>query len=62
MGMSEQQALAFVNNLMNQQAATLAANDLSWLSALLFIALIGLIWLARPIKSAARPAESAGAH
>jgi DHA2 family multidrug resistance protein len=47
---------------MNQQAATLAANDLSWLSALLFIALIGLIWLARPIKAAPKTVESAGAH
>ncbi|MFA5170483.1 MAG: DHA2 family efflux MFS transporter permease subunit [Sulfuriferula sp.] len=62
MGMSEQQALAFVNNLLNQQAATMAVNDLAWLSALLFVALIGLIWLARPIKAAPKTVESAGAH
>ncbi len=62
MGMSEQQALAFVNNLLNQQAATMAVNDLAWLSALLFVALIGLIWLARPIKFAPKAVESAGAH
>lgn len=62
LGMSDQQALAFVNNLLNQQASTLAADDLAWLSAILFLALIGLIWLARPLKAASASAESAGAH
>ncbi|MDR3391130.1 MAG: DHA2 family efflux MFS transporter permease subunit [Sulfuriferula sp.] len=62
LGMSNQQALGMVNRLIDQQAATLAVNDLAWLSAILFLALIGLIWLARPIKAAKVSAESAGAH
>ncbi len=49
-GMSDQQALSFVNNLVNQQAATLAVNDLAWLSSMLFIALIGFIWLIHPLN------------
>lgn len=61
-GMSEQQALARINGLIEQQASTMAADDLAWISAILFIVLIGLIWLARPIKAAPKAAESAGAH
>jgi MFS transporter, DHA2 family, multidrug resistance protein len=62
LGMSNQQALSMVNRLVDQQAATLAVNDMAWLSAILFLALIGLIWLARPTKAAKVSAESAGAH
>ena len=62
MGMNEQQALSFVNNLINQQAATLAANDLTWLSALLFIALIAFIWLIHPPKTKSAVVADAGAH
>jgi len=63
-GMSQQQALAFINNLINKQSATLAANDLTWLSALLFIALIAFIWLIRPKKTstASNSADTSGAH
>ncbi len=62
MGMTQQQALSFVNNLINQQAATLAANDLTWLSALLFIALTGFIWLIHPPKTRSAATADAGAH
>ena len=63
-GMNEQQALSFVNNLINQQAATLAANDLTRLSALLFIALIAFIWLIHPpkTKNAEFSGAASGAH
>jgi len=63
-GMSQQQALGFINNLINKQSATLAANDLTWLSALLFIALIAFIWLIRPKKTTTAPnsADTSGAH
>ncbi len=62
LGMSDQQALAFINNMVNQQAATLAVNDLAWLSSLLFIALIGFVWLIHPQKSAPKTADTSGAH
>jgi DHA2 family multidrug resistance protein len=61
-GMSSQQTLGFINNLVNQQAATMAADDLAWLSAVLFIVMIGLIWLIHPIKSAEKSEAAAGGH
>lgn len=61
-GMSQQQALAAINIQINQQASTLAVNDLSLMSALLFLALIGLIWLARPVKTPAKAVGASGAH
>ena len=61
-GMSQQQALGQIDNLINQQAFTLAADQLFWISALLFLALIGLIWLARPAKATPPSAEAAAAH
>jgi DHA2 family multidrug resistance protein len=40
--------LGATNFIVNQQASTLAANDLYWLFAVIFISLIPLIWLAKP--------------
>ncbi|MDP2027687.1 DHA2 family efflux MFS transporter permease subunit [Sulfuriferula sp.] len=61
-GMSTQQALAQINLLISQQAHTLAADELFRISAILFIVLIGLIWLARPVKAATAAPEAAAAH
>lgn len=61
-GMIEQQSLGFINNMVNQQAATMAADDLAWLSAILFILLISLIWLIHPIKTVAKSEAAAGGH
>ena len=49
-GMSLQQALAQVDRLVNQQAFTLAANDIFWASSVLFLLLIPLVWLAKGPK------------
>lgn len=57
-GLSTQQALATVNRLADQQAFTLAADDIFWMSALLFLALIPLVWV---IRLPRRPAPGAGA-
>jgi len=41
----------------------LSANDVFFVSALLFLALIAVVWLARPAKGSAQPGEAAaGAH
>ncbi|MBS0467784.1 MAG: MFS transporter, partial [Proteobacteria bacterium] len=57
------QALAQVERLVTQQAFTLAANDVNWASALLFLALVPLVWLAHPMRGSAGGAEAAaGAH
>jgi Outer membrane efflux protein len=47
-GLSTQQALASINGTIDQQAYTMAVNDMFYLSGLLFFVLIGVIWLAKP--------------
>ncbi|MBX3608326.1 MAG: DHA2 family efflux MFS transporter permease subunit [Hydrogenophaga sp.] len=66
-GMSQQQALGAIDRMLQQQAFTLAVNDIFWLSSVLFIALIPLVWLTRVPKrtgptSAAAAEAAAGAH
>jgi DHA2 family multidrug resistance protein len=61
LGLSSQQAAAWVNRLVDQQAFTRAADDIFLGSAVLFVALIALVWLARPHKSSA-PVDAGGAH
>ncbi|MFZ0872481.1 MAG: EmrB/QacA family drug resistance transporter, partial [Rhodanobacter sp.] len=55
-------ALAFVENGLNAQAAMLGLNDIFWLSALIFILIIPLIWVTHPGKDAAAGAAGAGGH
>ncbi|MBV8032032.1 MAG: DHA2 family efflux MFS transporter permease subunit [Betaproteobacteria bacterium] len=62
LGMGEDQAYAYLNRLIDQQAFTLAALDLFYASAILLLALIPLVWLARPKRGGAGAAASAGAH
>jgi DHA2 family multidrug resistance protein len=47
-GLSAAQSHAVVNRLIDQQAFMLSANDMFYASALLFLALVGVVWLARP--------------
>jgi len=54
-GLSNQQALANVNRMIDQQAFTMAATDVFYLSSVLFIVLIAVIWLAKP-----KPGGTAG--
>lgn len=62
-GMTTEQALAQVNRLVDQQAFMLAANDIFWVSALLFLCLIPLVWLTRPQKASSDALDAAaGAH
>ncbi|BFT64312.1 DHA2 family efflux MFS transporter permease subunit [Pseudomonas moorei] len=48
--------LAFTETKLNAQAAMLGLNDMFWLSALVFILIIPLIWVTHPNKSAATAA------
>jgi DHA2 family multidrug resistance protein len=59
-GMSHDQALATINRTLDQQVYTMAATDLFYLSALLFLVLVGIVWLARPQAGAA--GVDGGAH
>jgi DHA2 family multidrug resistance protein len=60
-GVTPDQALGALNHLVDQQAALLSATDIFYMSALLFLALIAVVWLSGPARSAAS-AEAAGAH
>ena len=62
-GLTPEQALGQVNRLVDQQAFTMAATDLFWLSAMLFLLLIPLVWLSHPQRGGAGGADAAaGAH
>ncbi|MGB3067972.1 MAG: DHA2 family efflux MFS transporter permease subunit [Ottowia sp.] len=62
-GMSHEQALGFINNLLTQQAYMLSTQEIFYGSALLFLLLIPLVWLAKRPKASAGGAEAAaGAH
>jgi DHA2 family multidrug resistance protein len=62
-GLTPEQSYAQLNRLVDQQSFMLSANDVFFASALLFLALIGVVWLARPVRSAAPASDAAaGAH
>jgi DHA2 family multidrug resistance protein len=66
-GMSTEQALSQINRMVDQQAYMLAANDIFFGSALIFLLLIPFVWLSRPIRAgnaggAAKADAAAGAH
>ena len=60
-GLSFEQAAAQINRLIDQQAFTMAADDVFLMSAWLFLALIPLLWLAKPAKGGAS-VDAGGAH
>ena len=62
-GLTPEQSYAVVNRMIDQQAFMLSANDVFYASALLFLALIGVVWLARPVRGSAKASDAAaGAH
>jgi len=61
LGMSREQGLAYLNRMVDQQAFMLSANDIFLASAVLFIGLIGIIWLAKPVRTA-QAVDAGGAH
>jgi DHA2 family multidrug resistance protein len=61
-GLSAEQALFQINRLVDQQAFMLAADDIFYLSAGLFLALIPLVWVTRPQRGGAGAEAAAGAH
>jgi len=62
-GFAAGQSQGLVNRIVDQQAFMASADDIFYASALLFLLLIGVIWLARPARSAVAPPDAAaGAH
>ncbi len=58
-GSTAAQAQAALNRMVDQQAYMLGVNDLFYVSAILFVLLIGVVWLARPVRAAAGSAPVA---
>jgi MFS transporter, DHA2 family, multidrug resistance protein len=62
-GLTPEQSYGVLNRLVDQQAFMLSANDVFYASALLFLALIAVVWLARPVRGAPQAKDAAaGAH
>ncbi|MTJ83723.1 MAG: DHA2 family efflux MFS transporter permease subunit [Telmatospirillum sp.] len=59
--LTAQQSYALLDNELTHQSFILSATDLFWLSGMLFIGLIGLIWLSRPARHAV-PGDAGGSH
>ncbi len=62
LGLSHDQALALLNRLVDTQAFTIAADEIFHLAAMLFLLLVGLIWLTRPERRTAAAPMDATAH
>ncbi len=62
-GLTPQQSHAVLDRLVDQQAFMLSANDVFYASAVLFLLLIAVVWLARPVSGASQAKDvAAGAH
>lgn len=68
-GMSLEQAYAQITRLIDQQAFMLAANDIFYMSAIGFVALIAVVWMSKPKQGgggsgsdSSTAADAGGAH
>jgi DHA2 family multidrug resistance protein len=61
-GLTVQQAGAAINRTIDVESHLLAANDLFWISSVLFLLMVGVVWLARPAKGNTPPPAVGGAH
>jgi len=61
-GFSPEQSHALLNRLVDQQAFMLSFNDIFYVSAAIMLALIAVVWLARPVNGKAGADAAAGAH
>ncbi|RZL88779.1 MAG: DHA2 family efflux MFS transporter permease subunit [Variovorax sp.] len=61
-GFSAEQVLGQINRIVDQQSFMLAANDVFYASAVLFLLLIPFVWLSKPTRSSGASDAAAGAH
>ncbi|RQV01662.1 MFS transporter [Burkholderia cenocepacia] len=59
LGLSQSQAHGLINNMATQQAAQLGVNDLFYISAVIFVLLIALIWITKPERTGGGDAGAA---
>ncbi|RQS62573.1 MFS transporter [Burkholderia sp. Bp8963] len=62
LGGSPSQALTQFEAALNAQATMLGLNDIFWLSCILFLVIVPLIWITKPDSRAAAAAAGAGGH
>jgi MFS transporter, DHA2 family, multidrug resistance protein len=62
LGASTAKAMAFFETSLNAQASMLGLNDIFWLSGVIFLVIIPLIWVTKPGKGANAGAAGAGGH
>lgn len=60
-GLDAPQGVPLLNHMVDAQAFMLSANDIFYASAVLFVLLVGVIWLARPTMRASGAAETMSA-
>ncbi|HWY72943.1 MAG TPA: DHA2 family efflux MFS transporter permease subunit [Burkholderiaceae bacterium] len=60
-GFGTGQSQGLINRIVDQQAFMVSADDIFYASGLLFLILIGVIWLARPARSGGGGADSSAA-
>jgi DHA2 family multidrug resistance protein len=61
-GQTPEQITATLNRLVDQQAYTMAVTDVFYLSAVLFLGLIALVWLTKPKMAGGAAPDAGGAH
>jgi MFS transporter, DHA2 family, multidrug resistance protein len=61
-GLSMQQAAAAINRNIDVESHLLAVNDVFWISSILFLLMVGVIWLAQPKGGNLPPGAAGGAH
>jgi MFS transporter, DHA2 family, multidrug resistance protein len=61
-GVGQGQSYGVLNRLVDQQAFMLSANDIFFVSALLFLALVVVIWFAKPQAGGGGSEAAGGAH
>jgi len=61
-GLSADQSYAMLNRLVDSQAFMLSADDIFYVSGILFLLLIFLVWFAHPMRGAGGAAAASGAH
>ena len=59
--LSQQQSLLQINRLIDQQAFTQSADDIFFMSSIICLFLIAILWIARPIKASAS-VDASSAH
>ncbi|MFT4301852.1 MAG: DHA2 family efflux MFS transporter permease subunit [Desulfovibrio sp.] len=61
--LAPQQFYGMLDRLLEIQNFIMSATDLFWISGAMFIGLLGLVWLSKPVRQrASAPADAGGAH